>query len=142
MAKHRTTMTPILQRTVREIMISKPVCTTPDVSLLEAASVMKKASTSCLLVDLGDPAKGYGILTAKDTISVLHAGVEDAREAMAGVKVADVMTAPIAVIPSYYLVSTCLDLMRMLGVRRAPVVDNAELVGIVSLTDIFEGHSI
>ncbi|MFT6714441.1 MAG: hypothetical protein ACJAVJ_001727, partial [Planctomycetota bacterium] len=28
-------MTPILQRTVREIMISKPVCTTPDVSLLE-----------------------------------------------------------------------------------------------------------
>jgi CBS domain-containing protein len=131
-------MTAFFDHTVSELMTATPAVTSPDTSLLDAGAKMLELGVSCLVVDLGEPARGFGIVTHKDTVSLLGSETESPKDALADVTVGDVMTAPAVTVPPGYRLGTCLDLMRMLGVRRAPVLEGGELLGIISITDIFK----
>ena len=131
-------MSAFLDQTVADLMSAPPALTTPDVSLLAAGQQMLAAGISCLIVDLGDASRGYGVVTHKDIVSLLGGEGEAPVEALAGACVRDVMTAPAVTVPPGYRLGTCLDLMRMLGVRRAPVLEAGQLLGIISFTDIFK----
>ncbi len=51
--------------------------------------------------------------------------------------VGEIMAHPtVALVPEWSL-DTAVSLMRMMGVRRAPVVDKGKLVGLLSFTDVF-----
>ena len=52
--------------------------------------------------------------------------------------VADLMTRPAICVQKDLCIADCIELMRMAGVRRVPVLDGSELVGILSCTDDFE----
>jgi len=47
------------------------------------------------------------------------------------------MTYPMVVLQPTYSIGTSMQLMRMVGVRRAAVVEGTSAVGFVSFTDIF-----
>jgi len=127
-------MTKLTERTVQDIMTAEPLTATPEETLMAALERMHEGGVSCLIVRL-DRGHGWGVLTHKDAMSIL--GTTDVKAVLESATVGDVMTAPAVTMPPHYRVDTALDLMRMLGIRRAPVVDGGELLGVVSFTDVF-----
>ena len=122
---------------VRDVM-SHPVTTIePDTPLEEAVRKMYAGDATCFVVDLGDPAQGHGILTQKDLLAVM---AEEGLE-LEGLTVADAMSHPVVMVPPTFNIRTCMAHMRMLGVRRAAVVDGTELVGLITFTDVFR-HAV
>jgi len=120
--------------TIREVMNPEPTTIHAGAPLSEAATCMFEQDRSCLVVCLDDPAQGWGILTQKDLLGVMA----DVGAHLEGLRVAEVMTHPSVTLPPHYDVGTSIQLMRMLGVRRAAVVEGDELIGFVSFTDLFE----
>jgi CBS domain-containing protein len=79
------------------------------------------------------PSRGLSILTGKDCIRVIcDAGVA----ALDDLCVEDAMTRPAVTVPADLCINDCLRLMRMAGVRTAPVVEHGELVGVLTFTDV------
>ncbi len=127
-------MTKLTESAVRDIMTSPPLTATPDETLMVALRRMHENGVSCLIVCL-ESGHGWGVLTHKDAMSLMGTG--EIESVLEGTTVGDVMTAPAVTMPPHYRIDTALDLMRMLGIRRAPVVAGGELLGVVSFTDIF-----
>jgi CBS domain-containing protein len=118
---------------VREIMQVAVTTVLPTQSLELAAQTMQLEGVTCLVIDLKDRTRGFGILTQKDVIGFIFDGDLD----FEGTTVEDVMTHPCVTLSSEFNLDTAVGLMRMMGVRRAPVVDSGVLVGVMSFTDIF-----
>jgi signal-transduction protein with cAMP-binding, CBS, and nucleotidyltransferase domain len=124
--------------TVREIMHRQVQTIHPSELLSNAAKRMLEESITCLIVDLQNPAKGLGIITQKDIVSHLFDGFSDG-ESQATVE--DVMSQPTIGLEPDWSLSTAVSMMRMLGIRRAPVLENGQLVGMLSYTDVFR-HAV
>ena len=118
---------------VREIMTREVSVVSAEDPLLVASRAMFSSNFSCVIVDLKDPALGFGILTQKDLVLRLS----DYGPSYPGATVRDAMSHPCVTLSPDFNLTTSLDLMRMVGVRRAPVVEHSKLVGILSFTDIF-----
>lgn len=110
-----------------------PTCIRSEASLTEAATRMVEEDRSCLVVSMTDASMGLGIVTREDVLLVMA----DVGSDLEGLRVSDVMTHPVVTLPSHYSVGTSIQMMRRLGVKRAPVVDGHALVGFVSFTDLF-----
>lgn len=104
-----------------------------DVSLLDAVWKMKEFHVSSLVVEGSNKADGYGIVTQKDIINKLIDPEPGAQYSM----VSDIMTRPAVTVPLTMSVSACVKLMKRLNIRRVPVSNGNEIVGILSNSDIF-----
>ncbi len=115
---------------VREIMTTDLVTVVPASNLAEAARLMRDADIGDVLVV--DQNRLVGILTDRDmAIRAIAQGL-DPRETRIG----DHMTRdPFTGMPDWD-VEDAADLMGEEQIRRLPIVENAKLVGIVSLGDI------
>ena len=104
-----------------------------DLTLLAVAKMMRDFGISSLVVEPDDDGDACGIITRKDIVEAI---VMDAN-GWVSLTVDDVMTKPAITANSSLSISNCHQLMRMVGVRRLPVVDGTNLVGILSNSDIF-----
>ncbi len=123
-------------RSVRahEIMTRDPVWAEPRESLRTAAQRMQQRGVRALLV-AGDATGDLpGIVTSKDIVNLL--GSQDTA-ILDHTTVADVMTRPAICVPTMTNLVDCINLMRMSGVRRVPVLDGTTVVGILSTSDVF-----
>jgi len=118
---------------VRDLVNSDVRTINPDGLLSAAARAMLENHITCLVVDLQDPARGYGIITQKDIIGLVFDDSVDHESTTVG----DVMTHPTLALSPQWNLETAVSLMRMMGVRRAPVVDGDRLLGLLSFTDVF-----
>jgi CBS domain-containing protein len=75
-----------------------------------------------------------GIVTSKDIVNLL--GSQDAA-VLDQLRVGDVMTRPAICVPAQTNLRDCINLMRLSGVRRMPVLDGTTVVGVLSTSDIF-----
>jgi CBS domain-containing protein len=115
--------------------MSKKVCwTTADENLRTAARRMAQHGIRALLVAGAHPADLPGIVTSKDIVNLL--GTQDLA-VLDQLTVADVMTRPAICVPRQTNLLDCVNLMRMSGVRRLPVLDGTEVVGVLSTSDVF-----
>lgn len=103
-------------------------------NLRAAARRMQEQRIRALLVSGAHPGDLPGILTSKDIVNLL--GSQDPA-VLAELTVADVMTRPAICVPRQTNLVDCINLMRMTGVRRMPVLDGATVVGILSTSDVF-----
>jgi len=103
------------------------------VTLLAATKMMRDFGLSSLVVEPDDDGDAFGIITRKDIVEAI---VVDAN-GWESLTVDDLMTKPSITTNSSLSISHCYQLMRMVGVRRLPVVDGTNLVGILSNSDIF-----
>jgi CBS domain-containing protein len=111
----------------QDLITRAPVVLPLGSSLSEAARRMRDAAVGSIVVmDGGRPA---GILTDRDVTLFLAGQIEDAL-------VEEVMTSNPASIPAMGDVGMCLDRMEEEGVRRILIVEDATLVGVISLDDI------
>ncbi len=117
----------------RDLMTRKVLLAESHESLRVAVSRMSEHRIHGLLVMPEAPSRGLSILTGKDCIRVIcDAGIA----ALDALCVEDAMTRPAVTVPADLCINDCLRLMRMAGVRTAPVIDNGELVGVLTFTDV------
>lgn len=116
--------------TVREIAREGVVVIEPGASVSAAVETMREENVGSLIVE--DGGTPVGIVTDRDLVmEVLDAGLDPAE-----VSVRDVMSEELFTVDPDIGLLDLIGEMGDEGVRRAPVVDDGELVGIVTLDDL------
>lgn len=118
---------------VQDLMQTDVKMVSKNTTLLAAAKMMHDLGVSSLIVEPYDDRDAFGIITRKDIIEAL---VIDTIGGIEGL-VEDIMSKPAITVNIGLSIYSCQQLMRMVGVRRLPVLDGTDLVGILSNTDIF-----
>ena len=123
---------------ISEICTEEPVWAGPELTILEAAKLMRAEHVGCLVIAkaVGERPKPMGIVTDRDiVVSVVAAGIDPSVFTLG-----DVTMPELATIHEYDDVYEAMRRMRAKGVRRLPVTDfDGFLKGIVTLDDVISG---
>jgi CBS domain-containing protein len=117
---------------LREIMTYDPVTVDHETSLAEAARLMRDRDIGDVVVTSNGAI--VGIVTDRDIVVRAIAAEVDA----VTTTVASVCNPEVHTLQAEDSVARAVELMREHGVRRIPIVDGGELVGIVALGDLAE----
>ncbi len=98
----------------------------------EAAAKMRSEKVTSLLVNKRHPDDAWGILVVQDFIK----GVIMADRYSAEVHVYEIMTKPIITVPADMDIRYVARLIHRAGIRRAPVEECGELIGMISLSSL------
>jgi CBS domain-containing protein len=120
---------------VSDIMTREPLTTEPDSNLLECAKRMVQKKTGSLLLVTNK--KLVGIISRHD---ILWALVKQSKDELSNIKAKDISPKKIAVIKPSASLDEALKKMKDSKFERLPVVDNNELVGIITIKDILSFH--
>ena len=124
----------LMKRCARDLM-KKDVKTIKEMeSINKAITTMIDLGVSSLVIERNDDNDAFGMITRKDIVEALIPEIETGVEAML---VEDIMSKPVITVNPDLSIFQCYQMMRMMGVRRMPVVDDKELVGILSSTNLF-----
>lgn len=118
---------------VQELMQRDVKLTDESTPISEAARMMRDSGVSSLVVAPDADGDAFGIITRRDIIEAFLSSTISGPAHL----VADAMTKPAITVNSGMSIYNCQQLMRMVGIRRLPVVDGNQLVGILSNADIF-----
>ncbi|PUA35470.1 CBS domain-containing protein [Paenibacillus elgii] len=116
-------------RTLREIMTTDCSTVTLKDNVYEAAVKMKQEDTGFIPVVEGR--KLIGVLTDRDLVI---RGYAEKREGSAAIK--QVMSDRVVSVPPETTVDEAAKIMAKEQIRRLPIVENGDLVGIVSIGDL------
>ncbi len=125
----------LTETTAGDLMRTNIETANADETLRAVARRMSTKRIYCMLVPPRDGRGAAGILTSKDIVQLLGHQPPAVLDEM---RVADVMTKPVIGVQQDMSLVDCINLMRMTGVRRVPVMNASRVVGILSYTDIFE----
>ncbi|HET9698916.1 MAG TPA: CBS domain-containing protein [Terriglobales bacterium] len=115
---------------VRDVMTTNVVTAMPETTLEEIAMMMKTEDTGAIpVVDEGEL---IGIVTDRDIVVRCVAEGRDPSE----VSAEDIITEDVEVVDRDTDAAEALEIMGRRQIRRLPVVENGELVGMVSLGDL------
>jgi len=123
---------------VHEVMTRGVITIERDASAAEALKKMMDRRVTSLLVERGGTLDDYGIITRKDLLDNVVAAGGNPHE----VKVKDIMSEPLLNINSNIRVENVARLMAKTGIRRFPVLDNGQVVGLVSNSDIIKAYAL
>lgn len=98
----------------------------------EAAAKMRAHKVFCLLVDKRHEDDVWGIVVVQDLIK----GVIISGRSPKDVNVYEIMTKPVITVPADMDIRYVARLIYRAGIRRAPVEENGEIVGMVSLSSL------
>ncbi|MCP4670737.1 MAG: CBS domain-containing protein [Desulfobacula sp.] len=98
----------------------------------EAAAKMRLEKVSCLLVEKRQIDDAWGILVVQDFIK----GVIIPGRSPDEVHVYEIMTKPIITVPADMDIRYVARLINRAGIRRAPVEDGGEPIGMISLSSL------
>jgi CBS domain-containing protein len=115
---------------VRDIMTYPAITEGEDVSVAEIAKCMKMSGIGNLVITKGD--SPVGIVTDRDVVTKVIMKGRDPGE----VKAKEIMSSPLMTIESDASLGSAGKVLIEKGIRRLPVIENGELVGIVSLRNI------
>ena len=118
---------------VQELMQKDVKLTNKSTTIPKAARMMRDSGVSSLIVEPDDDGDAFGIITRRDIIEAFLSNTISGPSHL----VEDAMTKPAITVNLGASIHNCQMMMRMVGVRRLPVVDGNQLVGILSNADIF-----
>jgi CBS domain-containing protein len=114
---------------IQEFMAREATTVDGGTPLVEVARLLAEGDLTAVLVLSGDRLEG--ILTDRDLVRAVADGVD------ATVTTAEeVASLDIAAVGPDDTVASAIDLMRAMGIRRIPVVDNGRPCGVVTLGDL------
>ena len=120
-------------KTVAELLKAKParvVSVPPEMTVLEAIKVLAREDVGAAIVMSGS--RLAGILSERDyTRKVILQG-----RASNNTRVEEIMTANVVCVTPRTKARECMELMTEKQIRHLPVVDDARVVGMVSIRDI------
>ena len=117
---------------VKDIMQKDVLSIDGMASTKEAASMMRASRVSELLVAKRNDDDAWGIVTIMDLVKNVIIPDRDAQN----VFVYEIMTKPVITIPSEMDVRYAIRLIQRVGIRRAPVENMGELVGMITLSGL------
>ena len=117
----------------KEVMTRKVVMVEDSVTVGDAVKKMMEEKVSSLIVNRRTVDDAYGIVTRRDIVSKVVAFGLNAEET----KVEDVMTKPLVTVTPNLNIKHVARLMSQTGVRRIPVFDGQQMLGLISNSDIF-----
>ena len=123
---------------VKEIMNKEVPSIDGMASAKEAAAMMRSLHVSELLVARRSEDDAWGIITVMDIIKDIIVADRDAET----VFVYEIMTKPVITIPARMDIRYAVRLMERIGVRRAPVEDQGEIVGMMTLSSLILDNNI
>lgn len=116
--------------TVRDVMTTEPVTVDAGTPLADAARLMKEHDIGSLIVT--EQGKVTGIVTDRD---ITVRGVAEGADPQT-TRVADVCSQELTTLSPDDSIEDAIQAMRDQDVRRLPVVENDEAVGVLSLGDL------
>ena len=107
-------------------------------TVADAIRMMKEKKVSSLFVNRRGQEDAWGIVTRKDVVNK----VVDPGKDPAEVKVFEIMSKPLVTVSPGLALKYCARLFNATGIRRAPVFDGKDIIGILSNTDIFNAIEV
>jgi CBS domain-containing protein len=120
---------------VSDIMTREPMVIKPDANLLECAKKMVQNKTGSLL--LVDKKRLVGLISRHD---ILWALIKQSKEELSKTQAIDISPKKIAITKPSATLDEALKKMKDSKFERLPVVENNELVGIITVKDILSFH--
>jgi CBS domain-containing protein len=117
---------------VREVMKKQFDLVDRMDTVKQALSTMKHVETKCLIVRKRDPNDAHGMVLLSDIARKVLAKDLSADR----INVYEVMAKPILHVEPSLDIRYCARLFDRFDISRAPVVENGEVIGIVSFTDL------
>ncbi len=119
---------------VKDIMVpaEKIIKVSPMVPVREALNIMKDRKIKSLVVDKVKPSDAYGMLTYKNILTSIVANDGD----IDLLRVYDICSKPALQVSEQLDLKYAAQIMVNSGIKRLLVVDNNELEGILTMTDI------
>lgn len=121
-----------------DVMTKDVVFISGNDTVANAIRLMREKGVSSLVVNRRSPEDAWGIMTRKDVVSKLVDPGKDPNY----VKVFEIMSKPLVMVSPGLKLKYCARLFNQAGVRRAPVFDGKEIVGILSNTNIFNAIEV
>lgn len=119
-----------MPQSIREVMTSDPVQVPEEMSIIQVAEIMRDRDIGDVIVTNGSDV--VGIVTDRDLV-VRGLASGNGFEMLA---VGDVASREIQTVSPDDPVAKAVSVMSEQAIRRLPVVDNGELVGVVSIGDL------
>ena len=119
---------------VKDIIKRNPVTIDSEGTVREAAVAMDRSSIGCVLVTTKKDGhdKVIGIVTERDLVRRVLTREGGASE----LRVKDIMSSPLIVVDPAATIEEAASIMERNRVRRLPVVDKGELLGVVTVSDL------
>ena len=115
---------------VKEIMAKNVVTTDPEKSVFDVCNIYKEKKVGSLIVIKDN--KCVGMVTERDIIERTICAKKDPIET----KVKDIMSSDIISVHPLDKLETAIEFMEFFNIKKLPVVQNEEVVGIITVTDI------
>ena len=120
---------------VKDVMTKNVKTISPSATMAEAARIMKKNRIGCLVVVEGN--KPVGIITERDIAYKIVA-----KEKSSDTAVKEIMTKDLKTIDKEKTLKDAARIMAAHVIRRLLVVENKELIGIITLEDVMKAEKI
>ncbi len=114
---------------LREVMTPNPTVCSPDTSVAQAAEMMRDQDIGDVLVQQDG---SLGIVTDRDIVTRAVAAGRDPKQVTLG----DICTRDVQTVTSDTPVDDVIRMMSDMAVRRIPVVEGGQPIGIVALGDL------
>ena len=118
---------------IRDVMTKEVIVVAPSSTVFDTAKGMADAGISCVVVVDGD--KVVGILSERDLLRAVAGPLVDLHR----ITVAQTMSSPVQSVSPALPILTASRIMEARQIRRLPVLEGKQLVGIVTQTDITRG---
>lgn len=119
-------------QSAKNVMTKKVVLVDGMATAKEAVELMRKEKVESLIVKKRNPQDVCGIVNVRDFID----GVIILDKTSEEVNVFEIMTKPLISIPADMDIHYVANLMVNIGIQMAPVEENGEYIGMVSLSDL------
>ena len=113
---------------VRDVMRSDVTLVNGRIDVLEALKIMKRVQATCLIIEKRSDKDEYGMVLFSDIAKQVIAR----DRAPERVNVYEIMSKPVISVRPDMDIRYCARLFENFGISHAPVIDNDEVVGIVS----------
>jgi len=115
---------------VKDVMVTNLITVEAGATVKKAAELMDKHDIGCLIVlSYGNP---IGIVTERDMLRRVLLQRRD----LAKTKIGNVMSAPLIASNPETDIRNAVRLMNERRIKKLPVIDDGQLIGLVSLTDV------
>lgn len=121
-----------------DVMTKKVVFIDGKKTVADAIRLMREKKVSSLVVNRRGQEDAWGMMTRKDVVQKVVDPGKDPND----VKVFEIMTKPLVMVSPGLTLKYCARLMHHAGIRRAPVFDGKEIIGLLSNTDIFSAIEV